>query len=570
MILESLVKYYEALAEKGELAKPGWSQVDVSYALDIDINGNLKRVISLKKQDGKKIVPQKMFLPSPEIKGNAIKPNFLYENSTYLLGIDNKEKPEWSKERFLATKEMYKINLPDDENACKAVKNFFDNWDIDKANESNALNELKNEIVKGGNIVFLYEGKYLHDNEAVKDIWDSMCQISSGGKIRCSLTGRFDSLATLHPKIKRVRDAMGGGASLVSFDKEAFTSFGKKQGANAQIGEYAAFAYGEALNYLTERITDKNYLGNTAILFYAINGEREYQDAFSAIFLGNDDYYSKEDLMKLVEDICEGHAVDFEDKRLDPQMEFYLLGLAPNNGRLSIRLFERGTFGGFVKNIKEHQERLSIKSSKEATGLLSTGQILEETCRNGDKKYMSPVLAGELTRSIIENTRYPATLINAIDLRIRADHDVGQRRASIIKAYYLKNENKQVPKEVLTVGLNKETNNVPYNLGRLFAVLERIQEAANPELNATIKDKYFGGASSTPATIIPKLIDLSQNHLRKLNTGMKIYYSKQLGEILEKFEEGYPKTLSMPERGAFQLGYYHQVQDYFKSKKVEG
>ena len=322
------------------------------------------------------------------------------------------------------------------------------------------------------------------------------------------------------------------------------------------------------MNYLTERLTYKNYLGNTALLFYAINGEEEYQDAFNAFFFGDDEYYSKEDLIKLVESICEGKVVDYNSKRLDPQMEFYLLGIAPNNARLSIRFFERGTFGEFVRNIREHQERLNIESGKETAAIMPTWQLLQETCRSGAD--VSPILAGELTRSIIENVRYPATLINAIDLRIRADHYVGQRRAAIIKAYYLKNENKQVPKEVLKVGLNKETDNVPYNLGRLFAVLERIQESANPGLNSTIKDKYFGGASATPATIMPKLIDLSQNHLRKLNTGMKVYYSKQLGEILEKFEEGYPKTLNMPERGAFQLGYYHQIQDYFKSKKVEG
>ena len=571
MILESLVKYYEALAEKGELAKPGWSQVDVSYALDIDINGNLKRVISLKKQEGKKLVPQKMTLPSQIKRSSGIAPNFLCDNSTYFLGIDNKGKPDRSRDCFLATKEYHEKILSVEENAAKAVINFLNNWDTEKAEEHPALQEYKIDILKGGNLIFIYDGKFVHEYEAVRQKWDELyIGVAKEEKYRCSVTGKVDSVAILHPTIKRIRNAQSSGASLVSFNAPAFTSYGKEQGANAQTGEYAAFAYGEALNYLTERITYKNYLGNTAILFYAINGEREYQDAFSALFLGDDDYYSKEDLMKLVEDICEGRAVDFEDKRLDPQMEFYLLGLAPNNARLSIRLFERGTFGEFVKKIKEHQERLAIESGKEAIGLLSTWQILKETCRNRDEEYMSPVLAGELTRSIIENTRYPATLINAIDLRIRADHDVGQRRASIIKAYYLKNENKQIPKEVLTVGLNKETNNVPYNLGRLFAVLERIQEAANPGLNATIKDKYFGGASSTPATIMPKLIELSQNHLRKLNPGMKVYYNKMLGEILEKFEEeGYPRSLSMPERGAFQLGYYHQMQDLFKSKKVE-
>lgn len=568
MILESLVRYYEALVEKGELAKPGWSQVDVSYALDIDIDGHLKRVISLKKQEGKKLVPKRMVVPVQKDHTNEIVPNFLCDNSTYYFGIDNKGNPERSRDCFFASKELHWQRLPQDEEAALAVVRFFENWDVENANSYEALQEYKKDILKGGKLVFLYDGKYVHENESVKKQWDSIYERNSiGEKYRCSVTGRMDSLVRTHPKIKGIRNTQSSGASLVSFNSTAFTSFGKEQGANSQAGEYAAFAYGEALNYLTKKLTYKNYIGDTALIFYAFSGETEYQDAFSAIFFGDDEYYSQEDLKILVENICEGRVADFNDTQLNPEMEFYLLGLAPNNARLSIRFFERGTFGEFINNIKAHQDRLSIESSNGASGLLPTWQLLQETCRSGAE--VSPVLAGELTRSIIENVRYPATLINAIDLRIRADHDVGQRRTAIIKAYYLKNENKYVPKEVLTVGLNKETGNIPYNLGRLFAVMERIQEAANPGLNTTIKDKYFGSASSTPATIIPKLIDLSQHHLRKLNTGTKIYYDKQIGEILEKFGETYPKTLSMPERGAFQLGYYHQTQELFKSKKGE-
>ena len=585
MILESLVKYYEALANAGELSRPGWSQVDVSYALDIDINGNLKQVISLKKQEGKKLVPLKMAVPSPVKRSSGINPNYLCDNSLYLLGMGNvktdegedeeklKKKKERIKERikecFFAAKELHTKKMPKGEDVTEAVIQFFNRWDPDKGDESVALQELKDEIIKGGNIVFLFDGKFVHEYDSVKKYLEKTDEDSSAEKCRCSVTGKLDKLATLHPQTKRVRNAQPAGASLVSFNGSAFESFGKEQGANAQTGEYAAFAYGEALNYLTERITYKNYLGNTALLFYAISGENVYQDAFSAIFLGDDDYYDQQDLVKVVEKICDGSVVDFNDQKLDPNMDFYLLGIAPNNARLSIRFFERGTFGQFINNIKCHQTRLAIEGGGNGETFLPTWQLLQETCREGGD--VSPILAGEVTRSIIENTRYPATLINAIDARIRADHNVGRRRAQIIKAYYLKNDNKDVPKEVLTVGLNKESDNIPYRLGRLFAVLERIQEVANPELNATIKDKYFGGASATPATILPKLIDLSQKHLRKLNPGNKIYYDRILGEILDKIqvEGGYPKTLNMPERGAFQLGYYHQKQELFKSKKGE-
>lgn len=568
MILESLVRYYEALAERGELSKPGWSQVDVSYALDIDIDGHLKRVISLKKQSGKKLVPRKMTVPMQNKRSSDITPHYLCDNSTFILGIDTKDNPERSRDCFLAAKELHDEKMPAEEGAAIAVRRFFETWDVEGAETCEVIQEYKKDILKGGNLVFIYDGKFVHEYETVKEQWDKFYRDDDTNvKYRCGITGKMDALAVLHPAIKKIRGTHAAGGSLVSFNASAFSSYGKEQGANAQTGAYAAFAYGEALNYLTEKLTYKNYIGNTALIFYAINGAPEYQDVFSALFLGDDVSYSEEDLKKLVEDICEGHVAEFNEKQLDPNMEFYLLGLAPNKARLSVRFFERGRFGEFVKNIKEHQERLEIKSNKGEGKIIATWQLLQETCRAGTEA--SPVLAGELTRSIIENVRYPTTLINAVDLRIRADHNVGKRRAAIIKAYYLKNENKEIPKEVLTVGLNKETDNVPYNLGRLFAVLERIQEAASPGVNASIKDKYFGGASSTPAIIIPKLIDLAQSHLRKLNVGMKVYYNKQMGEIMEKFEAGYPKTLSLPERGMFQLGYYHQMQEFFSSKKGE-
>ncbi len=565
MILESLVKYYEVLVEKRILPKPGWSQVDVSFALDIDRDGSLLHVVSLRKQEGKKLIPQKMSVPNQVKRSSGIVPNYLCDNASYFLGIDNKGKPERSKKCFLAAKELHNKNLPRDNEASLAVLNFFRNWEIDQADSCVPLQEYKDEIAKAGNIVFLYDGKYVQEVETIKKCWDKSFENNDKEKCICGITGRRDSLAVLHPSIKKIRNSQAAGASLVSFNGDAFTSYGKEQGGNAQTGEYAAFAYGEALNYLTSELKN-NYIGDTALLFYSVSGEREYQDAFNAIFFGDNEYYSKEDLEILIKKISAGQSVEFDTKQLDPNMEFYLLGLAPNNARLSVRFFYKGTFGEFVENIRVHQERLSVETSKGGVGNIPIWQLMQETCREGAET--SHILAGELIRSIIGNTRYPATLINAIDLRIRADHVIGARRAAIIKAYYLKNPNKNIPEEVLAVGLNKETDHVPYNLGRLFAILERVQEAANPGLNATIKDKYFGGASSTPVTIMPKLIDLAQKHLRKLNPALKVFYDKQIGEILERIPE-FPSVLSMPERGAFQLGYYHQMQEMFNSKKGE-
>ena len=182
------------------------------------------------------------------------------------------------------------------------------------------------------------------------------------------------------------------------------------------------------------------------------------------------------------------------------------------------------------------------------------------------EKAASPNLAGELLRSILNNTYYPANLLQGVTLRIRAEHSITPGKAAIIKAYYLKKPHRDVPKEVLTVSLNPDSANVPYNLGRLFSVLEALQTAANPGINTTIKDKYFNSASATPSTVFPILTNLAQKHLKKLDIGLRIYYDNQITDILSKLEENYPTHLNLPQQGSFQLGYYHQTQARFKKK----
>lgn len=181
------------------------------------------------------------------------------------------------------------------------------------------------------------------------------------------------------------------------------------------------------------------------------------------------------------------------------------------------------------------------------------------------------MMSGEVLRAVLNGTRYPATLRNGVNLRIRAEHTVTRERAAIIKAYYLRNPCVEFehPEEVFTVSLNRESNNLPYNLGRLFSVLEAIQAAANPGINSTIRDKYFNSACATPSVVFPTLIKLAQKHLRKIGGGLAVVYSKQLQEIMDKLDENYPTRLTLPEQGAFQLGYYHQTSARYQGNKEE-
>ena len=258
-----------------------------------------------------------------------------------------------------------------------------------------------------------------------------------------------------------------------------------------------------------------------------------------------------------------------QELNLDPERAFYILGLAPNAARLSVRFFYKNTFGELMKNVNAHYERLKIKRpAKAPTGFLPLWQLLAETVNQSarDKK-PSPVMSGATARAVWNNDRYPAALLNGVMLRIRADSEINWRRAAIIKAYYLKNKDKDCPEEVLTVSLNESSTNIPYTLGRLFSIYEAVQQAANPGINTTIKDKYFNSASSIPATIFPILDKLCQKHLRKLRIDQQIYFNKQIGQIMDILHEEYPARLNLPQQGSFDLGYYHQTQKRYTKKE---
>ena len=222
-----------------------------------------------------------------------------------------------------------------------------------------------------------------------------------------------------------------------------------------------------------------------------------------------------------------------------------------------------------MRNVQAHQERLKIvRPASDKFETIPLWKLLNETVnQKSNDKTPAPNMAGEVLRAILTGSRYPATLLNGVTLRIRAEHEVTRGRAAILKAYYLQNPHPDVPKEVLTVSLNPDSNNIPYLLGRLFSTLEAIQSAANPGINATIMDKYFNSASATPAMVFPVLLKLAQKHLKKLDVGLRTYYDKQLTDLLSRLGEEYPARLNLPQQGSFQLGYYHQTQARYEKKE---
>ncbi len=575
MILQALTEYYQALRERGQITPPGWSRVKVSFALCIDADGALERVLSLQEEppEGKKAAlrPRLMTLPAPVKRGSGISSNFLWDNSSYLLGMDGKGNPQRAKECFEACKILHATILAGvDSPAAAALSAFFRTWEPEQAGEHPALAEYLKEILSGANLVFRYCGEFVHTDPAICRAWDANYQQKSDGpEMVCLVTGEKGPVENIHPAIKNVRGAQSSGAALVSFNAPAFCSFGKEQNFNAPTGKYAAFAYTAALNHLLADRYHVYSMGDTTVVCWAKQGGSAYQNFLGWACFGQELSYSAADLQGILRKLCAGNSVEFEEEKLSPEMEFYILGISPNAARLSVRFFLRNTFGAFLKNVQEHQRRLEIaKSSYDKFETLPFWKLLDETVNhNSREKNPAPNLSGELLRSVLNNTRYPATLLNGVTLRIRAERELTRGKAAILKAYYLKNPHPDVPKEVLHVSLNPDSTNVPYNLGRLFSVLEAIQSAANPGINATIRDKYFSSASATPAIVFPVLLNLAQKHLKKMEVQLRVYYDKQLTDLLCKFPEGYPARMNLPQQGAFQLGYYHQTQARYEKKE---
>lgn len=576
MILQALVKYYETLLKEGKAAPQGWCQAKVGFALNLNSDGSLKSVISLKEQveRGKKTVwvSSSRKVPQMAARSSGVSANFLCDNSKYMLGIDAEGTGNRVRECFEAAKDKH-LKILENANGeiAVAVKKFFLLWKPENAKENEKLQEVWEEITDGCNMIFTMNLDEAQNDDEISQVWQkAFCEKEEKQKGRCLVTGECEEIERIHSTIKGVQGAQSSGAALVSFNAPAFESYGKEQSYNAPVGKYAAFAYTTALNYL---LTQKDHVfqfGDTTIVFWAENGEEVYQDVFGWSLEPQKD--NQEIVRNVFQNLKEHRAIDIEGIQLDGNQKFYILGLSPNAARLSVRFFYEDSFGNILKNIAKHYHRMNIvKPSWEEGEFIGIGAMLYETVnlKSKDKK-PTPSLPGAVLRAVLTNSRYPENLYSNVLIRIRAEQGkITRGRAAIIKAYMIQNHHLQ--KEEEFVGLNTETNDTAYVLGRIFAVLEAVQEEANPGINSTIRDRYFNAACATPESVFPILMKLKNSHIRKIERKKewrKISYEKLFAELKGKIEY-YPKRLTLEEQGRFILGYYHQVQKRYEKKEEE-
>ena len=580
MILQALTRYYEDLLAQGKIDAPGWAPAKISFALYLDETGGLTQVVPMSEEVaiGRKTVMQPCLISLPvgaeKTSNSHLMSNFLWEDSGHFLGIDQKGNAQRGKVAFSSASKLHHTILDGvDSPIARAILSFFDTWKPECAVTHPALVSQIEDITTGGNLLFRVEGRYPQEDTAIQKAWQQYWE-RAGEKavwMQCLVTGKYhQEIARTHHKIKGSPkygfQTMGN--SLVSFNNDSELSYGHEQSYNAPVGKYAAFAYTAALNHLLADKENVQTIGDTTVICWAEGAEDIYQTfGVAALFGGGKAGLSDDDLRAALKRLANGLPCD--DLGIDPNRPFYILGLAPNAARLSVRFFLRDSFGALMKNVNDHYERMEIvRPAYEKFTYLPLWALLRETVNlNSRDKVPSPSMAGATARAIFSGGRYPASLLEATMLRIRAERHITWGRAAIIKAYYLKNSHEDCPKEVLTVSLNEASTDTAYTLGRLFSVYEAVQQTANPGINATIKDKYFNSAAAMPASIFPVLNNLYQKHLRKLEGGQRVYYDKQVMALKGILGESYPARMTLAQQGAFDLGYYHQTQKRFTKKE---
>lgn len=597
MILQALNRYYDILVDdpNTEIALFGYSTVGVSFALNISAEGELLDILPQFSQElrGKKLVevPRSMALPQQVKRSVNIAANFLWDNCAYVLGLSEQDetKPTYSLERFKVFRHLHTELLQGvDSPAARAVLAFLTQHDPSACREHSVIAKYLDELLKGGNLVFQFRGTLVHQDPAIRRAWEASQAVPSADKMQCLVTGDQVAIARLHPSLKRVRGAQSSGATLVGFNASAYESYNRSQGLIAPVGEVATFAYTTVLNYL---LSDANpnkkfYLGDTTIIYWAESENRAYESAFSSML--DPEYLEEESvepqvgrkraeaaLKSAVEKVRRTQVLDMDALLADLKEDnprFYILGLAPNAARVSVRFFIADPFADVVQNIMAHYHDLEVvKEFDSQPTYITVRHILDETVsKKARDKEAAPLLAGVVLRAILTNSPYPAALYYAILNRIRADMDDAKQRiskinyvrAAVIKAYLIRKYRHyaQNPfKEVLTVPLNEKSTIPAYLLGRLFAVLEKVQQEAIGDVNASIKDRYFTSACASPRSVFPTLLRLSQHHIAKAKYG---YASdRRIQDILNLLDverNPIPARLTLDEQGIFVLGYYHQ------------
>lgn len=568
MILQALNDYYarKAADPDGGLAPEGFEYKAIPFVLVLDADGRLQQLADRREGEGKKRVAKSFLVPQGIKKTSGIAANLLWDTAEYVLGVDTKGKPERVAEQQAAFVARLRESFGEQpvDPGLEAVYGFLAHH---RAEALEALTAHPNwpEIVETNPLVTFQlntDTELVCQRQAVLAALGAVAGNAPDG--RCLVSGDEDVIERLHPSIKGVWGAQTSGANIVSFNLGAFNSYGKSQSFNAPVGKRAAFAYTTALNHLLAKGSRQRVqVGDASTVFWA---EKASGAAFEETFLDfldpprDDPDAGSRAVASLYRCVRDGRPFSGEDGQ-----RFHVLGLAPNAARIAVRFWHVASIAELGKAFFRYFDELDIqRPAYDADKPLTLFRLLASTALLGKAENIQPNLGGDVMRAVLTGERYPEALMQGAMRRVRAQRDVHWTQAALLKAYLIRNLNKET-----TVSLNEENTDPGYRLGRLFAVLERVQERAQGNLNATIRERYYGAFSSTPVTVLPLLMKLKNHHLAKIdNPKIRGYMEKTLGDVLEGIDD-VPPRLSLAEQAQFAVGYYHQRQAFFAKPDAE-
>jgi CRISPR-associated protein Csd1 len=569
-VLEALSNAYERLADRGDVPPFGYSNEKIGFLIALAEDGPpVGPPIDLREEEGKRRIAPLMAVPA-SFKRPGVTPRsfFLWDNTAFALGVTASESKD-AAARLAAFRERHIKELADTEDAgLLALLQFIKAWTPEQFKTLGWPEEMKDQ-----NVVFALESERrkdirIHDRPAARTLWARLTSAGEGHDAICLVSGERGPIARFHPAIKGVWDAQSSGASLISFNLDAFTSYGHEQGDNARVSEAAAFAYTTVLNRFLERDSrHRIQIGDASTVFWADASEAVVAEAAEALFgvlLGVDEEVQVNKVRPILEKIRAGRPLAEAAPELAGGVRFYVLGLSPNAARLSVRFWLEDDFGVIAKNFARHLEAMRIAPPPKDENP-SIWRCLIEAAVQHKSENIPPNLAGEWLRAILTGARYPLTLQSTVLMRLRADKDITALRVAILKSV-LVTKGEEVP-----VSLDPENRDPGYLLGRLFALYEHVQTAAlGRNLNSTIKDRFYGAAASTPRKVFTLLDKGSVNHLSKIakeKKGYAVSLEKQIAAIMEHFNpsaDPFPAFLTADQQSLFAVGYYHQK--FFRPK----
>ena len=589
MILQAL---YEYAKRKGDaLPEDGFEQVEIKYLIKIREDGSFVDLVSTveNKKGNSYLLPQRVGRSG---KNSWQSPFLLWDNIGFVLrepkeikddAKKQKEADEYAEKQnnaFIKKIESLPKEVKKDIGVAAVLKFYTSNKanGFDKVRSSEYWEECKKS---NGNLSFILNGATALVAQAPavtayqKSLTAQNDDVEDPGAENvvgtCLITGEKSLIARLH-----TATPISGAKSIakfVGFQKNSgYDSFGKEQSYNAPVSVSAMNAYTKALKYLIKTKNNHFRLGEDTIVFWAEKENKEYDfEGVFSVFFSKD--FDSDDPDKSVKEVKNLFAAIYTGKLERIDSNFYVLCLSPNAARISVRFWETGKVKDFAERIRQHFVDFDIIRAPDAPEYLNLYQILSATALEHKMDNVAPNLIGSVVQSVLKGVPYPVSLLQQCIRRIRAEQKVTRERAAILKAYINRYNRFHGINEEVTVALDRNCKNKGYLVGRLFAVLEQVQQDTHPKLNATITDRYYGAASTNPVTVFPQLLKLNQHHLSNYGNekqGLKIVREKELGEIINVLD-AFPAHLTLEEQARFAIGYYHEKQSFFeKNNKSEG